>query len=271
MSVVASLGRRVESTDKSCNVGTADTISLALPYGIPLQVTGCGNIKPPAPHLSCHVYLTHDTRCTVLLCSVSGLFRQPSASPDDDDILSWPPSPSPSPACFSFRSSNSRGEMGSGTAQAAFAPVASSDSTVPVGTTTRSDAGCDQSLVSWLVPTTGTALRKNKKRSARPTQGRDDAADAPYASRDWAEFSRPRGSARDASREKGVGSGELTTWLKPREPPRGKNKRARRADGGVHLAATGHRSSGQSDEEGEEDKGWMSGRLEGLDPGGEAR
>ena len=155
----------------------------------------------------------------------------------------------------------------------------------------RSEVGVDgPSLASWLVPSSDRPQGK-KRRKNKPPKSENRASLHLQAAKEafpvqqwgpWATASRKRsgetsedgggsGGDGDDGGGGGGGGGRLSAWLDPCvEPARGK-KRVKSAGGKGKVGDVVQRPSGRSDQEDGDSSKWMSQRLGGLDPSGEAR
>lgn len=133
------------------------------------------------------------------------------------------------------------------------------------------EGGDGPSLASWLVPQTEGNRRKrpHKNKDSLDLQANGGTKEV-FPRRQWGPWAvasgKPGGGARGGS-----GGGRLSAWLEPGGGPAVGKKRAKAAGGKGEVEAVVQRSSEQSDEEETDSGKWMSERLGGLDPSGEAR
>ena len=136
----------------------------------------------------------------------------------------------------------------------------------------RSEAGGDgPSLASWLEPKTKENRRKKtqKNKGSLHLQANTRTKEA-FPQQQWGPWAAAPGKNSGDAR-KGSGGDRSSAWLKPDGEPVVGKKRAKPTGGKGKVEAVVQRSSGQSDEVESESGKWMSERLEGLDPSGEAR
>lgn len=141
-----------------------------------------------------------------------------------------------------------------------------------LGMSSPSEEGGDgPSLASWLVPQTEGNRRKRpqKNKGSLDLQANAGTKEA-FPRRQWGPWAVASGNPGGGARE-GSGGGRLSAWLEPGGEPAVGKKRTKAASGKGEVEAVVKRSSEQWDEEEADSGKWMSERLGGLDPSGEAR
>lgn len=142
-----------------------------------------------------------------------------------------------------------------------------------LGVSSQSEAGGDgHSLASWLTPQTKENIRKKPKKNKGSLHLQADTrTEQGFSQRQqWGARAAASGENGGGARECSSG-GRLSAWLEPSGEPAVGKKPAKPAGGKGKVGAVVHRSRGQSDEEEGDSAKWMSERLGGLDPSGEAR
>lgn len=206
----------------------------------------------------------HQDQDTLSLSDQSG-----STEPTPERSYPSPPSP-----IYSKDSADLTADKSS-TNSASFSPVrmpTADDVDQKLGVSSQSEAGGDgHSLASWLAPQT----KENRRKKPQKNNGTlylqaDTRTGEEFPQRQGGPWAAASGENGGGARE-GSSGRRLSSWLEPSGEPAVGKKRAKPAGGKSKAGAVVQRSSGQSDgEEGDSAK-WMSERLGGLDPSGEAR